>query len=203
MALIQSRPLGQHRHVRFIAAQIDVVAPGFDLLIAGMPAGGAQAQPGGGASQIDLALHGTLAALREREIFSGSLGDMLTLSTPPPPVHAAALMLVGMGAARSCPPATFGCLTARAMRAALRTGVHSVGCLLAWSGQTIPDAQAEATAMAMMRGALGEIDAQAAIPAREPVRRPPMVWTFDIRNGAAEQSAAALRDALLGWPQFR
>jgi len=198
MALIQSRPLGQYRHVLFLAAQIDVMAPGFDLLVAGMPENDAAEQTGGGANQIDLALHGTLAALRERRIFGGTLGEMLTLSTPPPPVHAGSLMLVGMGTARSCTPASLGWLTGRAMRAALMTGMRSVGCLLAWSGLAIPDEQAEVTATAMMRGALGAIDTQ-----EGGGRLEPMVWAFDIRNGAAERCATALKDALLGWSQFR
>lgn len=198
MALIPSRSLGQYRHVLFLAAQIDVMAPGFDLLIAGMPENDATEQARGGANQIDLALHGTLAALRERGIFGGTLGEMLTLSTPPPPVHAGALMLVGMGTAPSCTPATVGWLTGRAMHAALCTGMRSVGCLLAWSELVMPDEHVEATAMAMMRGALAAIDRQQGSREIEP-----MVWAFDIRNGAAERSATALKDALLGWPQFR
>nr|WP_232318638.1 M17 family peptidase N-terminal domain-containing protein [Sphingomonas sp. TDK1] len=145
----------------------------------------------GGAEAVDQALHGTLSRLREGGIFGGGFGETLMLTRPPEPVRAATLMLVGMGASLAAYPEAVGNLTALAMRAALRIGAASVGCLLGWSELDLPDDLVVPTATAMMRGALAAIDSQGDHAA--------MAWTFDIRNGAAADTTAALRAALAEW----
>lgn len=189
-----SRAIGAWRGVAFAAAQIDVVHAADDLLIVGMLEKDVARGDRGGADAIDHALHGTLSRLRAGGIFTGGFGETLMLTRPPAPVRAGALMLIGMGASLSAQPAAVGNLTALAMRAALRIGAASVGCLLGWSERDLSAAEVEPCAVAMMRGALNAIDAHAAIGSVAA-----MHWTFDIRNGDSARTAAALAAALAAW----
>ncbi|WP_294329185.1 M17 family peptidase N-terminal domain-containing protein [uncultured Sphingomonas sp.] len=189
-----SRAIGAWRGVTFAAAQIDVVHAADDLLIVGMLEKDVARGDRGGADAIDHALHGTLSRLRAGGIFTGGFGETLMLTRPPAPVHAGALMLIGMGASLSAQPAALGNLTALAMHAALRIGAASVGCLLGWSERDLPAAEVEPCAVAMMRGALGAIDTHAAAGSVATMR-----WTFDIRNGDSARTAAALATALAAW----
>lgn len=187
-----SLPIGAWRGVSFAVAQIDVVEAADDLLVVGMLERVVAGEHRGGADAVDHALHGTLSRLREGGIFTGSFGETLMLTRPPEPIRAATLMLVGMGRSFADYPEGVGNLTALAMRAALRIGASSVGCLLGWSELDLPDGLVVPTATAMMRGALAAIDGQDL--------HATMHWTFDIRNGAANDATAALRNALAAWP---
>lgn len=189
----QSLPIGAWRGVSFAVAQIDVVAAEDDLLVVGMREKDVVGAHRGGADAVDHALHGTLSRLREGGIFTGGFGETLMLTRPSAPIRAATLMLIGMGASLNGNPEAVGNLTGLAMRAALRIGAASVGCLLGWSELDLPEALVGPSAAAMMRGALAAIDAHDADGF-------PMQWTFDIRNGAAAQTTAALCDALAAWP---
>ncbi len=193
MSKTVSLPIGAWRGVSFAAAQIDVVQAKDDLLVVGMLEKDVVRARRGGADAIDDVLHGTLSRLREGGIFTGGFGETLMLTRPPPPVRAAALLLIGMGASLSGRPEAVGTLTGLAMRTALGIGAASVGCLLGWSELDLPAALVAPSAAAMMRGALAAIDAQGGEVAS-------MAWTFDIRNGAADHTTAALRDALATWP---
>ncbi|WP_294255782.1 M17 family peptidase N-terminal domain-containing protein [uncultured Sphingomonas sp.] len=188
----QSLAIGAWRGVAFAVAQIDVVAAEDDLLVVGMLEKDVVGVHRGGADAVDHALHGTLSKLREGGIFTGGFGETLMLTRPAAPIRAATLMLIGMGTALSADPETVGTLTALAMRAALRIGAGSVGCLLGWSELDLPETLVAPSAVAMMRGALSAIDTHDA-------QAVPMAWTFDIRNGAAAQTTAALREALAAW----
>lgn len=188
----QSLPIGTWRGVSFAVAQIDVLAAQDDLLVVGMFEKDVVGAHRGGADAVDHALQGTLSRLREGGIFTGGFGETLMLTGPQAPICAATLMLIGMGASLGAHPAAAGKLTGLAMEAALRIGAASVGCLLGWSELDLPEALVAPSAAAMMRGALAAIDAHA-------LESMTMVWTFDIRNGAAAQTTAALRDALADW----
>ncbi|WP_313537439.1 M17 family peptidase N-terminal domain-containing protein [Sphingomonas sp.] len=188
----QSLAIGAWRGVSFAVAQIDVVAAKDDLLVVGMLEKDVVCANRGGADAVDDVLHGTLSKLREGGIFTGGFGETLMLTGPQAPIHAATLMLIGMGASLGPDPDAVGSLTGLAMRAALRMGAASVGCLLGWSELSLPDALVPPSAAAMMRGALAAIDAYDGDAVA-------MQWTFDIRNGAAAQTTAALQDALAAW----
>jgi len=188
-----SLPIGAWRGVSFAVAQIDVLRAADDLLVVGMLEKDVAGAHRGGADAIDHALHGTLSRLREGGIFTGGFGETLMLTRPPAPIRAATLMLIGMGASLTGDPEAAGALTGLAMQAALRIGAASVGCLLGWSECDLPPPLVAPSATAMMRGALAAIDAQEQQAAA-------MAWTFDIRNGAAARTTAALRDALAVWP---
>lgn len=187
-----SRPIGTWRGVAFAVAEIDVVRAEDDLLVMGMLEKDVAGAHRGGADAIDHALHGTLTRLRAGGIFTGGFGETLMLTRPPAPIRAATLMLIGMGASAGGNPEAAEALAGLAMRAALRIGAQSVGCLLGWSELDLPAALVAPSAAAMMRGALAAIDAQGQAAAT-------MRWTFDIRNGAAAHTTAALRDALAAW----
>ncbi|RSV40359.1 peptidase M17 [Sphingomonas sp. ABOLE] len=176
----------------FAVAQIDALAAEDDLLVVGMLEKDLAGAHRGGAEAVDHALHGTLSRLREGGIFTGGFGETLMLTRPAAPIHAATLMLIGMGTSLRAKPEAVGNLTGLAMRSALRIGAASVGCLLGWSELDLPEALVAPSAAAMMRGALAAIDAHDA-------EAFPMRWTFDIRNGAAAQTTAALRETLMVW----
>ncbi len=191
--MISSMPrrIGRRHNVVFQVAQIDVVAAQVDLLVVGMFEQNGIDPARGGASQVDHALHGTLTRLRAGGIFKGHIGETLMLSTPPLPMQAASVMLIGMGpAVESCLDA-LGELTELAMRTALRMEAHSAACLLAWSECVLPAENVEASAAAMMHGALAAIEAQQS--GQSALR---LQWTFDIRNGHARRTTAGLRRAL-------
>lgn len=193
--------LGRYRHVTFHAAPIDAVAAPVDLLVVGMLEKQGSGHSGDGVNRIDDVLHGTLWRLRAGGIFRGAPGEALTLSTPPPPLRAQALLLIGIGEA----PLSRPTLTApfqieqaigQAMRAALCTHARTVACVMEWSGLDLPAPMIAPTARAMMRGALGAIDAMADQPAL------PLDWTFDIRHGEAEPAARAMAETLRNWGKF-
>ncbi len=192
MSKTVSLPIGARRGVAFGVTEIDVVRAEDDLLVIGMPEKDVVRARRGGADAIDDVLHGTLSRLREGGIFSGGFGETLMLTQPPPPIRAAALLLIGMGTSPAARPEAIGTLAGMAMQTALRIGAGSVGCLLGWSGLDVPLAAVVPTAAAMMRGVLTAVDSQGGDVAA-------MRWTFDIRNGAGAETTAALREALAAW----
>jgi hypothetical protein len=191
MSMIAPQTLGQCRGVRFKAAQIDVVAADVELLVVGMFKHDRVNRPIGGANQLDTVLHGTLRRLREGGIFKGEIGETLVLATPAEPIKARSLMLIGMGSSMPSLRFSIGTLTELAMRTALRMEARSTACLLAWSEREIPSEAVELTATAMMEGALRAVG-----EAADAERRSEMEWIFDIRNGDAIRTAAALGRAL-------
>lgn len=197
MNRIEPHTLGFRRHVCFKVAQIDVVTASVDLLVVGMSEQDVAAGQRGGASQLDLALRGTLGRLREGGIFDGRFGETLMLSKLPAPIAAGALLLVGMGQAMS---ADLAGLTYLAMRGALRIKARRAACLLGWSELDIPPSAIVSSATSMMHGALRAIDDLAAShDTAIGGNLPGLEWIFDIRNGAADRTAAALTKALAAW----
>ncbi|ODU67089.1 MAG: peptidase M17 [Novosphingobium sp. SCN 66-18] len=190
MGEISARTLGERRGVRFKVAQIDVLTEDVELLVVGMFEHDGSNLPTGGANQLDTVFQGTLSRLREGGIFKGTIGETLMLSTPPPPIKARALMLIGMGGSVPSPHVSIGGLTELAMRTALRMDARSAGCLLAWSEREIPSDLVEETATAMMEGALKAIEEAGKGTSAE------MDWIFDIRNGDATRTANALEQSL-------
>lgn len=187
------RALGRWRNTSFKAAEIDVVAADVDLLIVGMSEHDVASEAKGGASQIDAALHGTLGRLREGGIFNGTFGESLSLTGPPRPIAAQAVLLIGMGRDLAGHPTRFAQLTHLAMRAALRMQARRAACLLGWSDLELPVADVTESAKSMMRGALLAID-DAGLESSSALE-----WIFDIRNREADETAAALRIALEAW----
>lgn len=187
------RALGRWRNTCFKAAEIDVVAADVDLLVVGMSEHDVASGATGGASQIDAALHGTLGRLREGGIFNGTFGETLSLTRPPSPIAAQAVMLIGMGRDLAGHPTRFAHLTHLAMRAALRMRAGRAACLLGWSDLELPPADVTGSAESMMRGALQALDDAGSESSSA------LEWIFDVRNGEADQTAAALRVALENW----
>ncbi len=195
MTEIAAQTIGRRHAVQFKVAQLDVVSAKVDLLVVGMFEQDGVNTLGGGASQLDLALHGTLGRLREGGIFKGTEGETLMLSTPPPPIEARSLLLIGMGDGVTAPCTAVGHPTEIAMRTALRMEVRSVGCLLAWLDRAIPADMVEASAVSMMEGALRAIEERADCATINALD-----WIFDIRNGDAARTTEALTRALSAKP---
>lgn len=191
MGGIAAQTLGERYGVRFKVTQIDVVAADVELLVVGMFEHDDVNCRTGGANQLDTVLNGTFRRLREGGIFKGTIGETLMLSTPSPPIKARSLMLIGMGGSTPSPHLSIGMLTELAMRTALRMEARSAGCLLAWSEREIPSALVEATATAMMEGALKAIAEHMGCR-----NETGMEWFFDIRSGDGARTAEALGRAL-------
>ncbi|WCM28625.1 peptidase M17 [Sphingomonas sp. QA11] len=166
-----------------------------DLLVVGMFERDAANQPIGGARRLDHVLHGTLGRLREGGIFKGISGETMMLTTPPAPIQARALMLVGMGASLSPTYPVFGHPAELAMRAALRMRVQSAGCLLAWLEGETPADIVEASAAIMIQGAVRAID-----EAESPAEGHILEWTFFVQQDGDRRTEAAFRRAFDSLP---
>ncbi|KAB7648550.1 M17 family peptidase N-terminal domain-containing protein [Polymorphobacter fuscus] len=193
MTDVAPQTLGQWRDVVFKVAQIDVATICVDLLIVGMSEQDVAAETRGGASQLDVALHGTLGRLREGGIFGGRFRETLVLTPLPAPVRAGTLLLVGMGPASRVDADSLFQLTHLAMRDARRRRAARAACLLGWSELDIPTTAIATSAASMMHGALRAIDDHP-----DP-GVPPLEWIFDIRNGEAARTTRALTAALAAW----
>lgn len=174
----------------FRAAEIDVLRADVDLLIVGMSARPVQHHDNAGVDRLDHALHGTLSRLRQGGIFAGAMGETLMLSTPPLPVTARSLMLIGLGDAPIDALDAIVTLTVSAMDAALRSDAQSAACLVPWAEVGLTPDRARKVAAAMMAGAIGAL-AAAPPPAR------PLDWTFDSNSIHADVIVRAFTDALL------
>ncbi|CCA90767.1 M17 family peptidase N-terminal domain-containing protein [Novosphingobium sp. PP1Y] len=187
--------IGRRGPISFKVAQIDVVCADVDLLVVGMFEQDVANRPKGGADQLDRVLDGTLSRLRKGGIFNGTAGETLVLATPPAPIRARSLMLIGMGDGIA-PISTAARHPAElAMCTALRMNARSAGCLLMWLERDIPAEMVEAMAATMMEGVLKAVAERAR---REPL--PELEWTFDIRNGDAARTAQALSHSLTAAP---
>lgn len=90
--------IGTCADVRIDVAAQDAVTVECTLAIAGMfEREVEQERPGGGLDHLDRALGSAITRLRADGIFNGSLGAMLTLSTPGAPVRADSILITGLG----------------------------------------------------------------------------------------------------------
>lgn len=192
---VAARTIGHRRDVTFKVAQVDAVTAKVDLLVVGMFERNAGNQSIGGASRLDHALHGMLGRLREGGIFKGISGETMMLTTPPAPIQARSLMLVGMGASLSPTYPVVGHPTELAMRTALRMRVQSTGCLLAWLESDMPVDVAEASAAIMIQGAVRAIDEAAGTGESDILE-----WTFFVQQDGDRRTEAAFRQALDSLP---
>ncbi len=192
---VTARTIGHRRNVTFKVAHVDAVTANVDLLVVGMFERNAASQPIGGASRFDHVLHGTLGRLREGGIFKGMSGETMMLTTPPAPIQARSLMLVGMGANLSPTYAVVGRPAELAMRTALRMRIRSAGCLLAWLEEEMPTDIVEASAVIMIEGAVRAIDEAASVTDGHGLE-----WTFFVQQDGDRRAEAAFRRALDSLP---
>lgn len=187
---VAARTIGHRRDVTFKVAHVDAVAAKVDLLVVGMFERNAANQRIGGASRLDHVLHGTLGRLREGGIFMGMSGETMMLTTPPEPIQARSLMLVGMGTSLSPIYPVAGHPAELAMRTALRMRVQSAGCLLAWLEGDMPADVVEASAVIMVQGAVRAID-EAASAAEGQI----LEWIFFVQQDDDRRIESAFRRA--------
>jgi leucyl aminopeptidase len=186
--------LGDHGPLRFRAAQWDAVEAPVDLLVAGLWGKGKGGALSPELQGLDRVLHGALRHLCARAIFHGDAGEALTLSSPPPPIKARSLMLVGLGPAAPMQVERIEHAMEQAMQTALCTQAISVACFVGWSeigiGQGEGASTCKAIAQAMMRGALLALDRPANLPERR------LDWTFAVGGEYQNMVIEALRNTL-------
>ncbi len=113
--------IGTYAGVRIDVAAHDAVTVDCTLAIAGMfEREVEQERPAGGLDHLDRALGSALTRLRAEGIFSASLGAMLTLSAPAPPVRADSILIMGLGDPDLWRPDTMRGVVAWAVREARR-----------------------------------------------------------------------------------
>lgn len=158
MAGCITQSIGRWRTMRFLVADIDAVDQDLDLIVTGLFEAASAERPIGGAYRLDAWLGSTLTGLRAGGIFTGKLGEMLTLTTPPAPVRARGILLMGLGAGPAALCDHGVALGELAVRGAMRIRARSVGCLLGWPERDMPQRLAAAVASSMMHGALVAAD---------------------------------------------
>lgn len=185
-------PIGQHRNIRFYAEEIDPTGAGLDVIVVGMFETVHANRSTGGAYHLDERLGGTLARLRAGGIFSGKIGETLTLATPPSPVRARAILLIGLGEAPAALREQGETVAELAVRSAMRIRARSAGCLLDWPRHDLPPRLARAVIFSMMRGALHAAD-------RPEQNARPLDWIFDARARDAPHLSSLLHRLLDAW----
>jgi hypothetical protein len=153
----------------------------------------------GGLLHLDRALSGALVRLRNEGAFRGDPGETLLISLPPATVAARAVMLVGMGEPEAWTPAVTARAVAAAIAAATQLGVGSAAFAPSMLDSGLAPQATAGVASAMMKAAVGAIDAQRRIV--DFGLAPPMSlrrWVFDVGAAgfaaATEQFRAALAE---------
>jgi hypothetical protein len=121
-----AEPVGVFHDVRFEIQTGSFVTIVAELCIIGLFSRQAAMMYSGGAlSDLETALKGALTALRRDSLYRGELGDKMLLSSPPAPISARAILLVGLGEPEAWNPEVAEKAAAIAMLEALRLGVKS------------------------------------------------------------------------------
>ena len=146
--------VGVFRDVRFEVQTGSFVTIVAELCIVGLFAQQAAMMYSGGAlSDLERVLNGAIAALRKDSLYRGELGDKLLLSSPPPPIRARAILLIGLGARDAWSPEVAEEVAAIAMREALRLGVKSAVFAPCLKECGLDAAASAGTAAGMLNGA--------------------------------------------------
>ncbi len=106
-----------------VSAEVSVASVGVFTHEIGQdrPGGG----PGGGLGHLDAALGGAITRLRADGIFRAGPGEVLTLSAPAPPIHAATILAIGLGDPTAWTPAAMRPAVATAVRETIRLDAAS------------------------------------------------------------------------------
>lgn len=182
-----AQPIGRYFDVDLDILAGDLSTIEADLAIVGIcscnPIGAGLANAVDG---LDRAMHGAITRLRTDGIFSGKWGETLFLSSPPAPIAASGVLLLGLGpTGRSIASHTRRAIRTAAGQAARLSSVHAAFAparLETGSGRF----NADASARAMLRGVL---DVLAAHPGK--LER----WSFVAPQAEAEALARQFRMA--------
>lgn len=189
--------LGSRQGVSLDIAAWDGAAADVDLSVACMFTRELEGGLRGGLLHLDRALSGKLVRLRDEGVFLGEAGETLLISLPPETVAARAVMVVGVGEPSRWTPA----VTAQAVKVAIGTAVQLGVTSAAFAPSLLdsgwgPEATA-GVASAMMKAAIGTIDAHMSIAAHG-LAPPPSLrrWVFDVGAAGLASAAAQFRAAL-------
>ncbi|MBD8618459.1 peptidase M17 [Sphingomonas sp. CFBP 13728] len=110
-----------------VSAEVSVASVGVFTHEIGQdrPGGGPGGRPGGGLGHLDAALGGAITRLRADGIFRAGPGEVLTLSAPAPPIHAATILAIGLGDPTAWTPAAMRPAVATAVRETIRLDAAS------------------------------------------------------------------------------
>ena len=114
----------------------------------GGPGGG----PGGGLGHLDAALGGAITRLRADGIFRAGPGEVLTLSAPAPPIHAATILAIGLGDPTAWTPAAMRPAVATAVRETIRLDAASAAFAPSLLDSGLSPAMLDGTPQAMLAG---------------------------------------------------
>ena len=108
---------------------------------------------GGALADLEASLNGAIGALRKDRFYSGELGHKMLLSSPPAPMTARAILLVGLGDPDAWSPDVAEQVTAIAMREALGLGVKSAVFAPCLKDSGLGSAASVGTSAGMLAGA--------------------------------------------------
>lgn len=118
--------IGTWRRVRIDVAPRDAVSAEVAVAIAGVFSYEiGRNKPGGGLGNLDVALGGAITRLRADGIFRAEPGEVLTLSAPARPIHAATVLAIGLGNPAAWTPAVMRQAVATAARETIRLDAES------------------------------------------------------------------------------
>lgn len=112
------------------------------------PGGG----PGGGLGHLDAALGGAITRLRADGIFRAGPGEVLTLSAPAPPIHAATILAIGLGDPTAWTSAAMRPAVATAVRETIRLDAASAAFAPSLLDSGLSPAMLDGTPQAMLAG---------------------------------------------------
>jgi len=181
--------IGTYASVRIDVAAHDAVTVDSMLAIAGMfEREVEEKRPTGGLDHLDRALGSAITRLRADGIFSGSLGAMLTLSTPAPPVRAGSILVMGLGDPDLWRPDTMRGVVASAVREARRLDSVSAAFAPGLLDSGLPPDRLSGVSDAML---LGVLDALATVGGGALTH-----WIFCTGPTHFDDNAAAFRQGL-------
>lgn len=190
--------------VRGVAIEVTaghVMDAAVDLVIAAMFA---REMPGtklsGSILKLDEAMSGALGALRKDRIFLGDVGETLTLYSPPGPIRADALLLIGFGRPERWTLDIARTVASDAVRQALVRGARSAGFAPGLLDSGLSRKAIAGAPAAMMRGVLLALQNEPGVD--EDKNSPLMLerWVFEKGSSRMEDAIASFRQAFPSSP---
>jgi hypothetical protein len=166
-----NRPVGSCRGTRIEVVGDHVANIPAMLSVAGMFVREADGMTiAGGLSHLDDALGGAVRRMRSDGIFGGRLGETMVLSTPPLPVRADAILMIGLGEPAEWSPEVMRSAVALAARRAMQLAASSVAFAPSLHDSGLRGRTVLGAETAMLAGLCGELERAGATP--------PERWAF-------------------------
>lgn len=145
--------IGTWARVRIDVAPRDAVSAEVSVAIAGVfSCEIGRNTPGGGLGNLDAALGGAITRLRADGIFRAEPGDVLTLSAPARPIHAATVLAIGLGNPAAWTPAVMRQAVATVAREVIRLDASSAAFAPSLLDSGLAPDRLDGTPEAMLEG---------------------------------------------------